>query len=103
MAPSIIDGLQVASAILSSKDVPYVVAAPLLIQDIDSWAKDGVAGESDCDKAPCRVSVICSSHACGMLLHQLVVLRCALGAWYPSELAVALPVLKPGQVTFTTA
>ncbi len=31
-------------AILSAKDVPYVVAAPLLIQDMDSWARDGVAG-----------------------------------------------------------
>ncbi|KAG2494735.1 hypothetical protein HYH03_007247 [Edaphochlamys debaryana] len=35
---------QVAKAILSSKDVPYVVAAPLLIQDMESWSRDGVAG-----------------------------------------------------------
>ena len=34
----------VAKAILSSKNVPYCVAAPLLIQDMYSWAKDGVQG-----------------------------------------------------------
>ena len=34
----------VARDILSSKDVPYVVAAPLLIQDLASWTRDGVAG-----------------------------------------------------------
>lgn len=35
---------EVAKEILSSKDVPYFVAAPLLIQDVRAWAKDGVAG-----------------------------------------------------------
>ena len=35
---------EVAKAILSSLDVPYVVAAPLLIQDVASWTRDGVAG-----------------------------------------------------------
>ncbi len=35
---------EVAKAILSSLDVPYVVAAPLLIQDMASWTKDGIAG-----------------------------------------------------------
>ena len=34
----------VARTILESKGVPYFVAAPLLIQDIASWAADGVAG-----------------------------------------------------------
>ena len=34
----------IAKAILSAKNVPYFVAAPLLIQDIDSWTRDGVAG-----------------------------------------------------------
>eukprot|EP00884_Botryococcus_braunii_P009534 jgi/Botrbrau1/18582/Bobra.0367s0024.1 len=34
----------VAKAILSSKNVPYVVAAPLLIQDLQSWTRDGIAG-----------------------------------------------------------
>ena len=32
---------EVAKEILSSKDVPYFVAAPLLIQDVRTWAKDG--------------------------------------------------------------
>ncbi|GFR42159.1 hypothetical protein Agub_g3011 [Astrephomene gubernaculifera] len=35
---------EVAKAILTSKDVPYMVAAPLLIQDMESWSRDGVAG-----------------------------------------------------------
>jgi len=35
---------EVAKAILAAKDVPYVVAAPLLIQDMASWSRDGVAG-----------------------------------------------------------
>lgn len=35
---------EVAKAILSSLDVPYVVAAPLLIQDMESWTRDGIAG-----------------------------------------------------------
>ncbi|GBF96914.1 protoporphyrin IX magnesium chelatase [Raphidocelis subcapitata] len=35
---------EVAKAILGSLDVPYVVAAPLLIQDMASWTRDGVAG-----------------------------------------------------------
>ena len=35
---------QVAKDILSSKNVPYFVAAPLLIQDLKSWVQDGVAG-----------------------------------------------------------
>ena len=35
---------EVAKAILSSKNVPYIVAAPLLIQDLNSWVSDGIAG-----------------------------------------------------------
>ncbi|GAB4822001.1 hypothetical protein N2152v2_009047 [Parachlorella kessleri] len=35
---------EVAKAILSAKNVPYVVAAPLLIQDMASWVRDGVSG-----------------------------------------------------------
>ncbi len=35
---------EVAKGILGSKNVPYVVAAPLLIQDMASWSRDGVAG-----------------------------------------------------------
>ena len=35
---------EVASAILQAKNVPYMVAAPLLIQDMASWARDGVGG-----------------------------------------------------------
>ncbi|KAG1670953.1 hypothetical protein FOA52_011388 [Chlamydomonas sp. UWO 241] len=34
----------VAKGILSSKNIPYVVAAPLLIQDMASWVRDGIAG-----------------------------------------------------------
>ena len=36
--------LQVARAILEAKNVPYLVAAPLLLQDIPSWQRDGVQG-----------------------------------------------------------
>ncbi len=35
---------EVAKAILSAKNIPYTVAAPLLIQDLESWTRDGVAG-----------------------------------------------------------
>ncbi|KAK9800208.1 hypothetical protein WJX73_009512, partial [Symbiochloris irregularis] len=35
---------EVAKAILQAKNVPYIVAAPLLIQDMASWSRDGVAG-----------------------------------------------------------
>ncbi|CAI6005121.1 unnamed protein product [Closterium sp. NIES-64] len=35
---------EVAKSILLAKNVPYVVAAPLLIQDIPSWKRDGVQG-----------------------------------------------------------
>lgn len=34
----------VAKRILGAKNVPYVVAAPLLIQDIASWTRQGVGG-----------------------------------------------------------
>lgn len=35
---------EVAKAILQSKNVPYVVAAPLLIQDMATWVRDGIGG-----------------------------------------------------------
>jgi hypothetical protein len=35
---------EVAQEILSSKNVPYMVSAPLLIQDLRSWTENGVAG-----------------------------------------------------------
>lgn len=35
---------EVAQEILSGKNVPYIVAAPLLIQDLHSWNENGVAG-----------------------------------------------------------
>jgi len=35
---------EVAKAILSSKNVPYTIAAPLLIQDMESWVRDGIGG-----------------------------------------------------------
>lgn len=33
-----------ATNLLSAKDVPYIVAAPLLIQDLVGWRRDGVQG-----------------------------------------------------------
>lgn len=35
---------EVSKAILGRKDVPYVVAAPLLIQDLASWSDQGIQG-----------------------------------------------------------
>jgi magnesium chelatase subunit H len=35
---------EVAKQILAAKNVPYFVAAPLLIQDLDSWMTDGISG-----------------------------------------------------------
>jgi magnesium chelatase subunit H len=36
--------VEVAKRILTAKNVPYVVAAPLLIQDIHSWTRQGIGG-----------------------------------------------------------
>ncbi len=36
--------VEVAKRILGDKNVPYVVAAPLLIQDIHSWTRQGIGG-----------------------------------------------------------
>jgi magnesium chelatase subunit H len=36
--------VDVAKKILSTKNVPYLVAAPLLIQDIHSWTRQGIGG-----------------------------------------------------------
>ena len=36
--------VEVAKGILSAKNVPYLVAAPLLIQDIHSWTRQGIGG-----------------------------------------------------------
>ncbi|QZZ18612.1 magnesium chelatase subunit H [Leptothermofonsia sichuanensis E412] len=36
--------VDVARRILSAKNVPYLVAAPLLIQDIHSWTRQGIGG-----------------------------------------------------------
>ncbi|RUT05211.1 magnesium-chelatase subunit H [Dulcicalothrix desertica PCC 7102] len=36
--------IEVAKRILSSKNIPYFVAAPLLIQDIHSWTRQGIGG-----------------------------------------------------------
>lgn len=36
--------VDVATELLSAKDVPYVIAAPLLIQDLVGWRRDGVQG-----------------------------------------------------------
>ncbi|KEF41390.1 MAG: protoporphyrin IX magnesium chelatase [Cyanobium sp. CACIAM 14] len=35
---------EVAQRILRARDVPYVVAAPLLIQDLHSWTRQGIGG-----------------------------------------------------------
>ncbi|WP_375493418.1 magnesium chelatase subunit H [uncultured Nostoc sp.] len=36
--------IEVAKRILTAKNVPYIVAAPLLIQDISSWTRQGIGG-----------------------------------------------------------
>jgi len=36
--------VEVATAILTAKNIPYLVAAPLLIQDIHSWTRQGIGG-----------------------------------------------------------
>jgi magnesium chelatase subunit H len=36
--------VEVAKCILNAKNVPYIVAAPLLIQDIYSWTRQGIGG-----------------------------------------------------------
>ena len=36
--------VEVAKQILSAKNVPYLVSAPLLIQDIHSWTRQGIGG-----------------------------------------------------------
>lgn len=36
--------VEVAKRILEAKNVPYIVAAPLLIQDIHSWTRQGIGG-----------------------------------------------------------
>ena len=36
--------VDVATNLLAAKDVPYIVAAPLLIQDLKGWRRDGVQG-----------------------------------------------------------
>ena len=36
--------VEVAKRILSAKNIPYLVAAPLLIQDIHSWTRQGIGG-----------------------------------------------------------
>ncbi|MBE9116179.1 magnesium chelatase subunit H [Lusitaniella coriacea LEGE 07157] len=36
--------VEVAKRILTAKNIPYVIAAPLLIQDIHSWTRQGIGG-----------------------------------------------------------
>jgi magnesium chelatase subunit H len=36
--------VKVAKRILTAKNIPYIVAAPLLIQDIHSWTRQGIGG-----------------------------------------------------------
>ncbi|HAX75131.1 MAG TPA: magnesium chelatase subunit H [Cyanobacteria bacterium UBA11372] len=36
--------IEVARRILTAKNIPYIVAAPLLIQDIHSWTRQGIGG-----------------------------------------------------------
>ena len=36
--------VEVAKNILTAKNIPYIVAAPLLIQDISSWVRQGIGG-----------------------------------------------------------
>lgn len=34
----------ISKAILRTKNVPYIIASPLLVQNLDSWMKDGITG-----------------------------------------------------------
>jgi magnesium chelatase subunit H len=36
--------IEVAKRILTAKNIPYIIAAPLLIQDIHSWTRQGIGG-----------------------------------------------------------
>ena len=36
--------IDISKAILSSKNIPYIIAAPLLIQDMESWVDKGITG-----------------------------------------------------------
>lgn len=36
--------IEIAQKILTAKNIPYIVAAPLLIQDIHSWTRQGIGG-----------------------------------------------------------
>ncbi|GET40297.1 magnesium chelatase subunit H [Microseira wollei] len=36
--------IEIAKKILTAKNIPYIVAAPLLIQDIHSWTRQGIGG-----------------------------------------------------------
>jgi len=36
--------VEVARTILTAKNIPYIIAAPLLIQDIHSWTRQGIGG-----------------------------------------------------------
>jgi magnesium chelatase subunit H len=36
--------VEVAKRILTAKNIPYIIAAPLLIQDIHSWTRKGIGG-----------------------------------------------------------
>ncbi|MDY6781488.1 MAG: magnesium chelatase subunit H [Cyanobacteriota bacterium] len=36
--------VEVAKCILTAKNIPYLIAAPLLIQDIHSWTRQGIGG-----------------------------------------------------------
>lgn len=36
--------VEVAKSILTAKNIPYLIAAPLLIQDIHSWTRQGIGG-----------------------------------------------------------
>ncbi|MDJ0726986.1 MAG: magnesium chelatase subunit H [Prochloraceae cyanobacterium] len=36
--------VEVAKRILAAKNIPYIIAAPLLIQDIHSWTRQGIGG-----------------------------------------------------------
>jgi hypothetical protein len=66
----------IAKTILAAKNVPYFVAAPLLIQDLTSWSRDGVAGLQSVVRFQCLVakqtgSLVSKqtgvSHACALV------------------------------------
>ena len=57
-------GRGVAEGLLGSMDVPYYVAAPLLLQDMASWRQSGVTGFQSVGSTRCQSSTAPSTPWC---------------------------------------